>query len=219
MMSTPASMPLPTPSLDLLTAGSMRNVAAAAEADQNMTSGIDLPLHNEAGMSSQSPSSRAIPPLPSLPLPPPQMPPQLFPFLSSPSLSTSMASFSPYYPYFRSPPPPPPLASSLFPGAVAAAAAAAFTPGAAFSPGGAFSLGAPFPTAAAAFPSGAASILESYQTYREILASIEREKERQQKPPYSYIALIAMAIRSVPDQKITLSGQRPMLSDTDHIFG
>lgn len=38
------------------------------------------------------------------------------------------------------------------------------------------------------------------------LADLERCREQPQKPPYSYIALIAMAIKSAPDRKITLNG-------------
>ena len=38
-----------------------------------------------------------------------------------------------------------------------------------------------------------------------MLADLER-REQPQKPPYSYIALIAMAIKNAPDRKITLNG-------------
>ena len=37
------------------------------------------------------------------------------------------------------------------------------------------------------------------------MLGLER-REQHQKPPYSYIALIAMAIKSAPDRKITLNG-------------
>ncbi|XP_023241034.1 forkhead box protein C2-like [Centruroides sculpturatus] len=41
----------------------------------------------------------------------------------------------------------------------------------------------------------------------------DRRSDHLQKPPYSYIALIAMAIRSVPDQKITLNGIYKFIMD------
>lgn len=45
-----------------------------------------------------------------------------------------------------------------------------------------------------------------------LLPTIER-REQHQKPPYSYIALIAMAIKSAPDRKITLNGIYQFIMD------
>lgn len=40
-------------------------------------------------------------------------------------------------------------------------------------------------------------------------------REQHQKPPYSYIALIAMAIKSAPDRKITLNGEQSISNSTN----
>ena len=63
----------------------------------------------------------------------------------------------------------------------------------------------PYPTAAYLYsPHAAGDFSRTYAAYN-LLADLER-REQPQKPPYSYIALIAMAIKSAPDRKITLNG-------------
>ncbi|OQV21671.1 putative Forkhead box protein L1 [Hypsibius exemplaris] len=46
----------------------------------------------------------------------------------------------------------------------------------------------------------------NHQAMLESLQQLPKQMIKHQKPPYSYIALIAMAIRAAPDQKVTLSG-------------
>ncbi len=60
------------------------------------------------------------------------------------------------------------------------------------------------PYAAYLYPHTPGDLSRTYAAY-SILADLER-REQPQKPPYSYIALIAMAVKSAPDRKITLNG-------------
>ncbi len=62
----------------------------------------------------------------------------------------------------------------------------------------------PYPAAYLYPPHPASDLSRTYAAY-SLLADLER-REQPQKPPYSYIALIAMAIKSAPDRKVTLNG-------------
>ena len=93
----------------------------------------------------------------------------------------------PRFPFFSSP--------FLYPPHLAAAVAAAANAG-----------GSPISPFLTAFPHSLFSQFPfSQQQCQGLLDSLPKQMKHQ-KPPYSYIALIAMAIRAAPDQRVTLSG-------------
>lgn len=67
----------------------------------------------------------------------------------------------------------------------------------------------PFPLQAAAAAAAAAATADPMACYRRMVLGdlCPARPEQPQKPPYSYIALIAMAIKGAPDRKVTLNGE------------
>lgn len=55
--------------------------------------------------------------------------------------------------------------------------------------------------------------LVEYNRYALHMLAEMKQREQPQKPPYSYIALIAMAVKSAPDKKITLNGIYQFIMD------
>ncbi|XP_052817971.1 uncharacterized protein LOC128243995 [Mya arenaria] len=72
--------------------------------------------------------------------------------------------------------------------------------------GGYGSLGAGVPGNPYAFPGVFYHSMDINRAYAMRMMEELQRREQPQKPPYSYIALIAMAIKSAPDRKITLNG-------------